>query len=174
MELKGWQEALVLKETAVPQAPFLQGLIVLSRGLPKNRPLSLAPQLPVSADRKPHGPWPGSPGPSGQSSPAPETESREVAQCSHVLCRLCQASQEEEEDGGMCWWCRQGGGGGGGGSYENRTEAPGLSPSQVVGDLEALLVERGGSWREVGAAPEAGVRLPGSPVGKGGPPQSQG
>lgn len=62
---------------------------------------------------------------------------------------------------GMCWWCRQGGGRRGG--YENRTEAPGLSSSQVLGDLEHCLFKRGGSWWEVQAPT-------GSPVGKEGLP----
>ena len=56
-----------------------------------------------------------------------------------------------------------GGGGGGSAGYENRTEAPGLSSSQVVGDLEHCLFKCGGSWREVQAPT-------GSPVGKEGLP----
>lgn len=98
------------------------------------------------------------PGPSGQS-PAPETESRGCP----VFSRSVEALPGFPGGRGRWRECAGGAGkvagAGAGGGYENRTEAPGLSPSQVVGDLERCLFKRGGSWREVGA-PGGRSRLP--------------
>ena len=133
-------------------------------GAAKNAPLSLRASASSFCRQETTWPWLGPHRPQGPVDGLRRLkQTAEGAQCPHVLLRLCQASGEEEEDGGMGWWCRRGGGRGRG--YENRTEAPGLFSSQIVGDLEHCL--------SVGVSGRRS-RLPQGVLWKGGSPHSQG
>ena len=133
-------------------------------GAAKNAPLSLRASASSFCRQETTWPWLGPHRPQGPVDGLRRLkQTAEGAQCPHVLLRLCQASGGEEEDGGMGWWCRRGGGRGRG--YENRTEAPGLFSSQIVGDLEHCLSIGVSGGRS---------RLPQGVLWKGGSPQSQG